>query len=205
MTTDRSVVQFVCFETSLPRQAFIPAWVPFANTFLAQGLRHSILSECITRRGAGPSFDFIARNEWPEEMFARAAQAGHIADVADDPVRAAQGETFRASGPVPYRAQFTCDKVIALLSIPNGDIVTPRRAISAASAPVPGAQLYLYGDDVADRRRFDIVTEVYGALGQGADLASRLETAIAGLVDPGASTIAVYLEVLTLPPPPPAL
>jgi hypothetical protein len=58
---------------------------------------------------------------------------------------------------------------------------------------------------VAGCRRFDVVVEVYGALGQGIDLASRLETTVAGLVDAGASTIAVYLEVLTLPPPPPAL
>jgi len=205
MTTDRPVVQFVCFATPLPRPAFIPAWVPGADTLLALGARHSILSERIVGRGAGLSFEFIARNEWPEEAFAQAARTGRIEDGADGPIRAAQGGTFRATGPVPYLAQFTCDKVLALLSIPDGDTAVPRRAIAAAFGAVRGVQLSLYGDGTADRGRFDIVAEVYGALGQGADLASRMEAAIADLVDPGASMIAVYREILTLPPRPPAL
>jgi hypothetical protein len=202
---DRRVVQFVCFETPLPRPAFIPAWVPRADTLLAQGARHSILAERIVGRGAGPSFEFIARHEWPEEAFARAARIGRIEDGADGPIRAALGGTFRATEPVPYLAQFTCDKVMALLSIRDGDTTTLRRAIAAAFGAVRGVQLFLYGDGTADRGRFDVVAEVYGALGQGAGLASRLETAGVGLVDPGVSTIAVYREILTLPPPLPAL
>jgi hypothetical protein len=170
--------------------------------FLAQGVRHSILSERVARRGEGPFFGFIARHEWSEEAFARAPRAGHI---ADGPVRAAQGGIFQATMPVPYRAQFICDKVIALLSVPDGETAPARRAIAAAFAAVPGAQLYLYGDGAADCPGFDLVAEVYCALGQGTDLASRLATAVARMVDPGASTIAVYLEVLTLPPPPPTL
>jgi hypothetical protein len=83
MTTDRTVVQFVCFETPLPRPAFVPGWAPFAGTLLTQGVRHSILSERVARPSAEPSFDFIARNEWPEEAFARAALAGRIGDGDD--------------------------------------------------------------------------------------------------------------------------
>src|SRR5207244_2452156 len=142
------------------------------GTLLTQGVRHSILSERVARPSAEPSFDFITRNEWPEEAFARAALAGRIGDGAGGPVLATQGGSFWAMGPVPSRADFLLEKVMALLSVPDGDTTTLRRTIVDA---LPGAQLFLHGDGVADRQRFDVVAEIYSAQGRGTDLASRLE------------------------------
>jgi hypothetical protein len=202
MTTDRTVVQFVCIETPLPRPEFVPSWAPIARTLLTHGMRRSILSERVTRPGPGPAFDFIARNQWPEEAFARAALAHRIGNGDDSPFRAGQGGTFWVTGSIPSRAEFLLEKVMALLIVPDGDSTTLRRTIVDA---VPGTQLFLYGDGVTDRERFDVVAEIYSAPGRGADLAAQLERATASLIDPAASTIAVYREVLTLPPPPPAL
>ena len=202
MTTDHTVVQFVCFETPLPRPAFIPGWAPFAGTLLTQGVRHCILSERVARPSAEPAADFIVRNAWPEEAFARAALAGRIGDGEDSPFRAVQGGTFWATGPVPSRAEFVLEKVMALLSVPDGGTTTLRHTIVDA---LPGTQLFLHGDGVTDHQRFDVVAEIYSLRGRGTDLAAQLKTAIASLIDLAASRIAVYQEVLTLPPPPPAL
>jgi hypothetical protein len=90
----------------------------------------------------------------------------------------------------------------ALLSVPGGAASTLRRTIVDA---LPGTQLFLHGDGVTDHQRFDVVAEIYSARGRGTNLAAQLERAIASLIDLAASTIAVYQEVLTLPPPPPAL
>jgi hypothetical protein len=201
MTINRTVVQFVCFKTPLPRPAFVPGWAPFAGALLTQGMRHSILAERLALPSAESGFYFIARNEWPEEAFTR-APAGRPGDSDDGLSRAAQGGAFWATGPVPSRAEFINDKVIALLSIPDGDTTKLQRTIVDT---LPGTRLFLYGDAVTECQRFNLVAEVYCALGQGAGIASQLQTAVAGLVDPIGSTIAVYLEILTLPPPAPAL
>jgi len=204
MTTDRTVVQFVYFETPLPRSEFVPGWAPCARTLFTQGVRHIILSERVARLDAEPSFAFIARHEWPEEAFARAALAGRSGAGDDGPFRAAQGGTFRAAGPVPSRAEFVLEKVMALLSVPDGDTTTLRRTIVEAIGAVPGPRLFrlfVYGDGVADRQCFDVVAEGYCARGQGIDLAAQLERAIASRIDRAASTIAAYQEFLTQPLP----
>jgi hypothetical protein len=202
MTTDRTLVQFVSIETRLPRPEVVSNWVPIARTVLTQGVQCSILSERISRPGPEAAFDFIARNEWPEEAFARAALAGRIGEGDDGSFRVGQGGTFWATGAVPTRAEFILEKLMALLVVSDRDTTTLRRTIVDA---LPGTRLSLYGDGVMGRQRFDVVVEVYSAPGRGADLAAQVKRATAGLIDPAASVIAVYREVLTLPPPPPAL
>ena len=204
MITDRTVVQFVCFETPLPRPEFVPGWAPCARTLFTQGVRHTILSERVAQPGAQPPFTFIARNEWPAEAFARAARAGRIGAGDDNPFHAAQGGTFWATEPVPFRAEFLQDKVMALLSVSDGDTTRLRRTIVDAFGAVPGPRLFrlfVYGDGVAERQCFDVVAEGYCARGQGLDLAAQLERDIASRIDRTASTIAAYQEILTQPLP----
>ena len=200
MSPDHTAVQFVCFETPLPRLAFVPGWVPFAGTFLAQGLRRIVLSERVARGGIGPSFDFISRNEWPEEAFARAAQAGRIGDGAGGPVRAAQGGTFRTSAPIPTHAQSDRDKVMALLRAPGRDVYALGQTIAAAFASASDTHVFLYSEAVTAHQRFDLIAEVYAAPGEGEAVATLLGRAAASAIDSASSTIAVYREVLTLPP-----
>lgn len=59
------IIQFVGFETSLPREAFIPRWAPFAASFLARGIERVVLGES----DEGSGFKFVSRNVWPEPRF----------------------------------------------------------------------------------------------------------------------------------------
>ena len=204
MTTDHTVVQFVCFETPLPRPDFVPIWAPCARRLFTQGVRHIILSERIARRDAALCCAFVARHEWPKEALARAAPAGRSGAGDGGPSHVAQGGTFWATEPVPSRAEFLQDKVMALLRVPDGDTTTLRRTIVEAVGAVPSPRLFrlfVYGDGVADRQRFDVVAEGYCARGQGSDLAAQLERAIASRIDRTASTIAAYQEFLAQPLP----
>jgi hypothetical protein len=62
MMYDNRIVQFVCFETLLDREAFLTRWAPFAMSFLDRGLERIVLAE---RDAAGDGFAFVSRNEWP--------------------------------------------------------------------------------------------------------------------------------------------
>lgn len=85
-----TLIQFVCFETPLPRAALLAAWAPFASSFLARGIERIVPSE-----GIGPmGFAFVSRNAWPEDRLARAFGDQLPADAAGGPVRAIQGGGF---------------------------------------------------------------------------------------------------------------
>ena len=85
------IVQFVCFETSLPRVVFLSRWEPFAASFLAMGIERVVLGE---GDGAG-GFGFVSRNLWPESRF-RAAFRGKVpGDAGGGPVIAVQAGGFR--------------------------------------------------------------------------------------------------------------
>ncbi len=200
--TAHTVVQFVCFTTPLPRLAFTPAWVPFANTFLAQGLQQIVLAERIEQlNDVSPSFDFISRNIWPEEAFIRSLQSGRIGDGAGGPVRAEQGGTFKVTGAVPGPEQPEREKVIALLRLSNYDSSALSTSIKDAFTALPDGNVSVYQNSaIGDRQRFDIIAEIYDAQNQGVQLAARLEAVIAGLVDMSQSSLGIYREVMTLPP-----
>ena len=85
------IVQFVCFETSLPRQAFLSRWEPFAASFLARGIERVVLSE-----GDGAvGFGFVSRNVWPEARFRSLFRGNMPSDAGGGPVTAVQAGGFR--------------------------------------------------------------------------------------------------------------
>ena len=199
MTTAPSVVQFVCFETPLPSTAFIPSWVPFADMFLAQGLEHIVLSERISQRGTGPTYQFISRNEWPRQSFLNTLQSGRIGDGGGGPVRASQGGTFTAAQPVPTQAQPGREKVMALLRIPTNTLSKVVDAVTAALSNLPDVHLFTYQDAVVTGQRFDTILEAYGSTDQGEVLTGRMDRVLERLIQPTGSSVEVYREVLTLP------
>lgn len=164
MMTDHTVVQFVCFTTPLPRRVFTPAWVPFASTFLAQGLQQIVLAERIGEwLSTSPAFDYVSRNVWPEEAFTRSLQSGRIGDGAGGPVRAEQGGTFQMTETVLGPEQPDREKVIALLSVSNHTAST-LSTIKDAFTVLPDVSVSVYQDSATgERQRFDIVAEIYGA------------------------------------------
>ncbi len=202
MMTDHAVVQFVCFTTPLPRIVFTPAWVPFASTFLAQGLQQIVLAERIGQSlSTSTVFDYVSRNVWPEEAFTRSLQSGRVGDGAGGPVRAEQGGTFQVTETVPGPEQPDREKVVALLSVSNHNAPALSIAIKDAFAALSDVSVSVYQDSATgERQRFDIVAEIYSLRNQGTELATRLDNVIAGAVDVAQSSIGVYREVLTLPP-----
>ena len=200
--TGHPVVQFVCFTTPLPRLVFTPAWVPFASTFLAQGLQQIVLAERIEQNnGVSPSFNFISRNVWPGEAFTRSLQAGRIGDGAGGPVRAEQGGTFQVTEAIPGPEQPEREKVIALLRLSNYNTSVLSASIKDGFTSLPDGSVSVYQDSATrNLQRFDIIAEIYGERNQGVQLAARLEAVIAGLVDKSQSSVDVYREVMTLPP-----
>ena len=91
MSEDPRIVQFVCFETSLPRQAFLSRWEPFASSFLAKGIERVVLGQSDGSVG----FGFVSRNIWPGSRF-RSVFQGHLpGDAGGGPVTAVQAGGFR--------------------------------------------------------------------------------------------------------------
>lgn len=114
MPEHRHIVQFVGFETSLPRQVFLSRWEPFVSSFLARGIERVVLGQ-----GDGATgFGFVSRNIWPESRFA-AAFLGHLpGDAGGGPVTGVQVGGFHvvASAGVELREVRTgAVKVLALV------------------------------------------------------------------------------------------
>lgn len=93
MPAHPQIIQFVCFETSLPSRVFLSRWQPFAAMFLAMGIERVVLGES---DGAG-GFGFVSRNVWPEPRF-RAAFRGKVpGDAGGGPVIAVQAGGFHVA------------------------------------------------------------------------------------------------------------
>ena len=84
MPEDHRIVQFVCFETSLPREVFLSRWEPFVASFLAKGIERVVLGE-----GDGTvGFGFVSRNIWPELRFGSVFQGNLPGDAGGGAVTA---------------------------------------------------------------------------------------------------------------------
>jgi len=85
------VIQFVGFETSLPKDAFLQRWEPFAASFLARGLDRVVLGES----DAASGFHFISRNVWPEARFRAVFSSRLPGDAGGGAVTAVQVGAFQ--------------------------------------------------------------------------------------------------------------
>ena len=200
MTTERTVVQFVCFDTSITRENFIANWGPFANSFLGLGLERIVLAECISSAGANPSYKFISRNEWPETAFSQAVRLGRVGDGGGGPVMALQGGVFSSQDTVLSKANFEQEKVIGLLRSATNDLPDLKKLVTTGFASSPDLKLSIFQtDSLSQGQRFDLVVEIYTPKGTGLALRDHLARTVAELIDPARSSIEVYQEVLTLP------
>ena len=204
MTTD--LVQFVCFETPLPRLMFVPVWTPVATSFLRDGLAQIALRHRIAR-GPGPEApDFISRNRWPSDAFDRAAQAGRIGEGGHWPVRASQGGSYTVAEPADGERDDGAETVIALVPVEPPELSRIDRAERdrdlsvAVSALDLDHRIYRAATSRAPAR-FDLVIEVYAATGAGGDALTRLATVLAPLRASDTTRFGVYETALLLPEP----
>lgn len=194
-----SIVQFVCFETALPRAAFVARWQPFVASFLARGIERVVLGE---RIGEG-EFGFVSRNLWPEARF-RAAFAGGLPGTAGGGgVVAVQAGGFRVvdhgrpTHPAPPTD--TTHVLVLVRSRPEavGQVVPMLGAWAAQHDR--GLGWTTYSADPGTRGgRFDAALE----LGCEPAWAASVSAALAASLPPtrvAASSAVILREILTLP------
>ena len=191
MMYDNRIVQFVCFQTLLDREAFLTRWAPFATSFLDRGLERIVLAE---RDAASDGFAFISRNEWPEDRFNAAFRGQLPADAGGGGVVAVQGGAFRASSSrdADSGPGQSADKVVALARVVPGALVVALEELGKVAVECAmGAGWTLFARDPGTRGgRFDAVLEVRAPTDS---VARRVCDAIASQL-----TAAPYLEESTV-------
>ena len=200
MPADPPIVQFVCFETSLPSRVFLTRWEPFAASFLAMGIERVVLGE---GDGAG-GFGFVSRNLWPDSRF-RAAFRGQVpGDAGGGPVVAVQAGGFRvvaSAGMQLLEARAGVVKILALVRCQKDALGTIVATLGhLATEHDQGIGWATYTADPATRGgRFNAALEVYCDV----EAAERVRAAIAGGLPASSliedSRIQILREVLALP------
>ena len=198
MQAEARVIQFVCFDTPLPRLAFVSVWTPFARTYLAQGLSRIVLLQRAGGSVAGNAPGFVSRNVWPAGAFAKAVASGHIGEGGGWPVKATQGGSFEAP-PGEGDAAANGRTMLALIKFAAGagqDALASLGLLSGTgrhhtllASPVPGAPA-----------RFDAASEVAAEEGDEAGAARRLSAALSAATHIEAVSLAFYERALLLPP-----
>ncbi|MCX5742480.1 MAG: hypothetical protein NT062_08295 [Proteobacteria bacterium] len=200
MFEHRKIVQFVCFETSLPRQAFLSRWEPFAASFLARGIERVVLGE-----GDGAvGFGFVSRNIWPEARF-HSVFAGNLpGDAGGGPVTAVQAGGFRvvaSSGMDLLTARNGVVKNLVLVRCQEEALSTTVSMLgNLATQHDQGLGWATYSADPATRGgRFNAALEVYGDV----ESAARVHGVIAASLPRSSlieeSRLQTLREVIALP------
>lgn len=205
MTTD--IVQFVCFETSLPRPAFMAAWAPFASSFLARGIRRIVLAQRSAPTSAHASartFGFISRNVWNESRFFETFPSGVPRDAGFGPIVAVQAGGFRlvrSDRTNPLDTRHDVAKVLALAHRDDRSADALAATLDALARQHPHALgASTYESVPRARGRFDAALEIYVS---AEDAQAALDALTAGLAQalPGSTfSVSVFHEVETLSP-----
>ena len=190
--TAKFVTQFVCFDSPLPRLAFLPLWKPFATAYVEQGLARIVLYQRVGPSTVGDAPDFFSRNQWPATAFDHAVAAGRVGEGGGWPVRATQGGTFSGVNPD------ACPEVVAVamfaLARDRDQVVLERAIANVGAAP------YIYAPRRAGApARFEAVVEVTTDRHAGSEVMKRLAESVAPHARPHAMVAALYERALVLP------
>ncbi len=193
-----SLVQFVCFTTTLPQDEFLQAWEPFASSFLSRGIERVVLNENV-ERSAESAFDYVSRNLWDEGRFERAFPHGVRGSGGLGPISVLQAGGFRLneSTNVDMTAGARQEpKVVAFLMTRMGQREKARDAVRAAlQHPGVAANALFLKDGDARTDRFDMVVEVYCRDGAVDEVIDLLRTVTATFVTAAPVIVGGYREV----------
>jgi hypothetical protein len=116
-----TIFQFVCFDTTLPLNKFLPLWEIFAEKFVNKKASSiTLYGQENTRNKLG----YISKNEWPSDDFQFVFQKGKISDIFP----AGQVKVIQAGGYSPVqieqikKAQKGEIKILAFVSDQRADI-----------------------------------------------------------------------------------
>jgi len=193
-----SLVQFVCFTTTLPQDEFLQAWEPFASSFLSRGIERVVLNENV-ERSAESAFDYVSRNLWDEGRFERAFPHGVRGSGGLGPISVLQAGGFRLSEStnVDMTAGARQEpKVVAFLMTRMGQREKARDAVRVAlQHPGVAANAIFLKDGDARTDRFDMVVEVYCRDGAVDEVIDLLRTVTATFVTAAPVIVGGYREV----------
>jgi len=193
-----SLVQFVCFTTTLPQDEFLQAWEPFASGFLSRGIERVVLNENV-ERSAESAFDYVSRNLWDEGRFERAFPHGVRGSGGLGPISVLQAGGFRLSEPsnVDMTAGARQEpKVVAFLMTRMGQREKARDAVRVSlQHPGVAANAIFLKDGDARTDRFDMVVEVYCRDGAVDEVIDLLRTVTATFVTAAPVIVGGYREV----------
>lgn len=65
MKAKDTIVQFVCYETSMNTEEFIVQWERFTKRFLSKGIEVTLQEQTLLKN----KFKFVSRNVWPQDSF----------------------------------------------------------------------------------------------------------------------------------------
>lgn len=193
-----SLVQFVCFTTSLPQDEFLQAWEPFASSFLSRGIKRVVLNENV-ERAEESAFDYVSRNLWDESRFERAYPHGVRGSGGLGPIGVLQAGGFRLADSTNVDvagAARSETKVLVFLMTRQNQREKARQAVRAAlQQPSVAASAIFLKDGDARTDRFDMVIEVYCRDGGADDVIDALRTVTATFVTAAPVVAGAYREV----------
>ena len=196
-----SLVQFVCFTTSLPQDEFLQAWEPFASAFLSRGITRIVLSEN-SERSADSAFDYVSRNLWDEGRFERAFPHGVRGSGGLGSIGVLQAGAFRLAEPAGFDLTAGVrgeEKVMAFLMTRAGQREPARVSLrTALQHPAVVTSVIFLKDGDARTDRFDVVVEVFCREGGSDAVIELLRTAATAHVTAAPVVVGVYREVVEL-------
>ena len=196
-----SLVQFVCFTTSLPQDEFVQAWEPFASSFLSRGIERVVLSENV-ERSADSAFDYVSRNLWDESRFERAFPHGVRGSGGLGPIAVLQAGAFRladlTSLDVAAGARTEAKVFVFLMTRQNQREKACQAVRTALQHPGVAASAIFLKDGDARTDRFDMVVEVYCRDGAMDDVIGALRSATATFVTAAPVVAGTYREVVEM-------
>jgi hypothetical protein len=72
-----TIFQFVCFDTALGLEEFLPQWESFAEKFLSNRATAITLHQQEANKN---KFRYVSKNEWPSDEFQFVFQKGKVSD-----------------------------------------------------------------------------------------------------------------------------
>lgn len=119
MKTKDTIVQFVCYETSMSTEEFIVQWERFTKRFLNKGIEVTLQEQMLGKN----KFKFISRNVWPQDSFQFVFMEGRLSHNFPE----GHVKVVEAGGYTPLQLQ--CNhakadtiKIMAFIKNPQTDI-----------------------------------------------------------------------------------
>ncbi len=114
-----SIVQFVCYETSMNTEEFVVQWERFTKRFLSKGIEVSLQEQAVVKN----KFRFVSRNVWPQDSFQFVFMEGRLShNFPEGHVKVVEAGGYTPLQIECARAKSDTIKVLVFAKNPQTDI-----------------------------------------------------------------------------------